>query len=147
MSRYNVNNEVIKITLIVFASLFFIVFFFTLIKIVFWGKVMAFEDYLNLLLTPVASMMFFLFSLSSISIKGDTLIIRRVFSKIEIVSDNIDNYTFIGQLGLYGFLFLINLKSGKNLKLFVTSASCKAFFKDWLDNAVLPSNASEVRKT
>ncbi len=133
MSRYNINNKVIKITLIVFASLFFIVFFFTLIKIVFLGKVMAFEDCLNLLLTPAASIMFFLFSSSSISIKGDTLIIRRVFSKIEIVSDNIDNYTFIGQFGLYGFLFLINLKSGKNLKLFVTSSSCKAFLKKWLD--------------
>ncbi len=147
MSRYNMNNVVIKITLMVFASLFFIVFFFTLIKIVFWEKVMAFEDYLNLLLTPVASMMFFLFSLRSISIEGDTLIIRRVFSKTEIVSDNIDNYTFIGQLGLYGFLFLINLKLGKSLRIFVTSTSCKVFFKDWLDNAVLPKNSSKVRKT
>ncbi len=134
MSRYNVNNEVIRISLIIFALLFVTVFLFTLIGFLRGTKSVTLEVLVNLFLTPFISALFFTFLLRSIVIDGNKLIYRGSFSKTEIVSKDVDNYTLTGRLGLRGFLFQIRLESGKTLRFYVTSTSCKVFLKNWLDN-------------
>ncbi len=143
MSRYNVNNVVIRIFLIVFALLFVMIFLFTLIGFLRRTNSTTIEVWINLFLGPLVSALFFTFLLRSIAIDGNTLTYRGGFSKTEIVSKEIVNYALTERLGLRGFLFHIRLESGKNLRFYVTSTSCKVFLKDWLENAVLSKNSSE----
>lgn len=135
MIKIYINSILVRLLSILMSLLFIFSLVFSVIKIITIGVGLVSVDvWVVVILTPFLILLFFSQVFSYIQVDGDMLIIVRLFGNRYINRHDIDVYGYTGLIGIKGYYFSVILKTGRVVKISLTSKACKNKMLDFLSD-------------